>query len=321
MTLYWLLLMLSTHKHMLLLRLSLSRPPALHTSVTLNKTVSKQQQTEASEARRWADEASGLKGEVTKLQQELADAKDQLHQLQHTQSSSGRRVVELEGDAAQLSQQLTVSEWCWRHCLIVSILQQVARAFSSACTQASSPCVFNCLLQRLTFCHVVAPQPSHALPFCPAGQAANERAAMLEAQNKRLNDDLSAAETSHNRLTQQLGHADLQNSKLSQQLASTEAQQSRFEQQVSAAEAHNAKLLQQLSAADGEVSALRSEVTLLQSSRQQLDATCEQLRQLQQDAQRHMAQLTGEVTQASQEIMVRLGWDAHTYTSTQVDRC
>lgn len=144
--------------------------------------------------------------------------------------------------------------------------------------------------------------------LCCVMQAAKERAALLEAQNSRMNSELSAAEAAHNKLTQQLAAADLQNGKLSQQLAGQEAAQSRFNQQISSADAHNAKLMQQLSAAEGEVSALRSEVSLLQTSRQQLDMNCEQMRQLQQDQQRHLAQLQNEVSQATQEIMVRAVW-------------
>jgi len=77
--------------------------------------VGRQQQSDASEARRWADEAASLKDEGTQLaaelaatKQELDQAREQLQQLQHMQSSSGRRMVELEGDAAELAQQLTV---------------------------------------------------------------------------------------------------------------------------------------------------------------------------------------------------------------------
>jgi chromosome segregation ATPase len=139
-----------------------------------------------------------------------------------------------------------------------------------------------------------------------AAQAAKDRATLLEAQNNRLNQELSAAESAHNRLTQQLAAADLQNAKLTQQLSTTEAAQSRSHQQLATADAANAKLLQQLSGAEGEVSALRSELGMLQGARQQAEVACEQLRQLQQDQQRHLGQLRTELAEASQEIMVRM---------------
>lgn len=87
-----------------------------------------------------------------------------------------------------------------------------------------------------------------------------------------------------------------------------EAAQSRFNQQMAAADAQNAKLMQSLSAAQGEVAALRTEVGLLQASRQQLEVTSEQLRHLQNDHQRHMGQLRAEMTEATQELMVRVGF-------------
>jgi chromosome segregation ATPase len=140
--------------------------------------------------------------------------------------------------------------------------------------------------------------------LCCAVQAARDRAALLEAQNQRMNQELSAAEAAHHKLTQQLAAADLHTTKLSQQLGTLEASQNRSGQQLAAADAQNAKLLQQMSAVEAEVHALRSELGGMHASRQQSEVACEQLRQLQGDHHRQVAQLRAELAEASQENLV-----------------
>lgn len=77
--------------------------------------VSAQQAGDASDARRLAAEVDRLNQRINSLgaeldstQQQLADARDQVSAMQRLQSSNGRRMVELEGDASDLAQQLTV---------------------------------------------------------------------------------------------------------------------------------------------------------------------------------------------------------------------
>jgi hypothetical protein len=77
--------------------------------------VAAQQASDAADARRWAGEADSLAQKVTSLTAELeaarqqaAAAQDAASALQLQQGSTERRVVELEGGSAELSQQLTV---------------------------------------------------------------------------------------------------------------------------------------------------------------------------------------------------------------------
>lgn len=74
-----------------------------------------QQASDAADARRWAGEADSLAQQVASLtadleaaRQQLAAAQDAASALQQQQGSTERRVVELEGGSAELSQQLTV---------------------------------------------------------------------------------------------------------------------------------------------------------------------------------------------------------------------
>lgn len=70
--------------------------------------MSQQQASDASDARRWAEEADGLTARVASLSAELGATKDQLAGLQAMQSSNGMRMVQLEGDTADLHTQLQV---------------------------------------------------------------------------------------------------------------------------------------------------------------------------------------------------------------------
>lgn len=93
-----------------------SRPHAAHNLLSLGppspsralSTVSQQQASDASDARRWAEEADGLTARVASLSAELGATKDQLAGLQAMQSSNGLRMVQLEGDTADLHTQLQV---------------------------------------------------------------------------------------------------------------------------------------------------------------------------------------------------------------------
>jgi hypothetical protein len=87
--------------------------------------VVQQQAADASDARCWAGEADSLSqqvasltAELTATKQQLAEAREQQAALQQMQSSNGRRMVELEGDAAGLGQQLQVCplQWCPDEC-------------------------------------------------------------------------------------------------------------------------------------------------------------------------------------------------------------
>lgn len=97
---------------------------------------------------------------------------------------------------------------------------------------------------------------------------------------------------------------ELQVSRLSQQLSATEAQASRLSQQLTNAEAHNTKLSQQLTTAEADAHALRTELSAQQHLKQQLEATCDQLRVLQQEGQRAAAQARQEAAEATHEAMV-----------------
>lgn len=81
-------------------------------------TVSQQQATDAGDARHWAGEAARLQAEVSSLTSDLNAARQELAALQQQHSTSARRVGELEGEVASLSQQLTVRVM---ECLLVSV--------------------------------------------------------------------------------------------------------------------------------------------------------------------------------------------------------